>query len=80
MSMAELTTFFGWMCAINIGILLFSTFMIMGLKNWAARLHSKMFGLSEVEVRRFFYLYLAGFKIVVIVFSLTPWLALVAMG
>ncbi|GJL85842.1 MAG: hypothetical protein DHS20C02_16170 [Micavibrio sp.] len=79
MGISELTTFLGWVSVINVGILLFSVLMIMALKGTVARLHAKMFALSEDEVLRAYFDYLGQFKILVIVFNLAPYIALKLM-
>ena len=42
----QLTAFLGWCTLINIGLLLFSTLMIALIKDFAIRVHSKMFDLD----------------------------------
>lgn len=76
----SLTEFFGWCAAINIGILLFTSLMIMGFSVPFSKLHGAMFKMPPEEVRSGFYNYLGQFKVATIVFSLVPYLALKAMG
>jgi hypothetical protein len=40
------------------------------------RLHAKMFGLSEEDLSRAYFQYLAQYKIAIFVFNLAPYLAL----
>ena len=46
MSLEQLTGFFGWCSVINIGVLLFSTIMLVLMKDWVINIHSKMFNLN----------------------------------
>ena len=76
MSMQALSTLLGWSVVINFGILLFSTLMLMLTRNWVSSIHGRMFGLDQKDLGRAYFQYLAQFKIAVIVFNLTPYLAL----
>lgn len=80
MTIETLTELFGWVTIINMGLLMFSTVMIFLLKGVAIKIHSKMFGLDEKELSRAYFQYLGNFKIFVIVFNLTPYIALKIMG
>jgi len=73
-------TFFGWCSVINIGLLAFSTIMLIAMRDFSSRLHAKMFGLDESDALRAYFAYLANYKIAVIVLNIVPWLALVLMG
>ena len=78
-SAESIREFLGWCALINVGLLLFSSMVTMLLRGPISRLHGKMFGLSEEDVSRAIYQYLAQYKIVIIVFNLVPYLALVIM-
>lgn len=80
MNVETLTELFGWMSVISIGILMFSTFMLLAIRKFAVNVHSKMFHIDEKDLNRAYFQYLAQFKIVVIVFHLTPYLALKIIG
>jgi len=79
MSLEQLTEFFKWMTIINIGVLLFSTFMIILLKDVVIRMHSKMFGIGEDKIPVVIYSYLGMLKIFVIIFSLVPYVSLLIL-
>ena len=72
----QLTAFLGWCTLINIGLLLFSTLMIVLIKDFAIRVHSKMFDLDPQTLPAMYFDYLVRFKVLVIVFNLVPYLAL----
>lgn len=74
------TSFFGWCTVINFVILLFATFMIRFAQDWAMDIHSKMFNIDKAQLPGMYFKYVANFKIVSVVFSFTPWLALTLMG
>lgn len=80
MNLATLTTFLGWATLINIVVLLFSTAAIVGLRNHIATVHQRLFGLNGADLGRAYFQYLAQYKIAVLVFNLTPYLALKFMG
>ena len=75
MSLEQLTGFFGWCSVINIGVLLFSTIMLVLMKDWVINIHSKMFNLNP-QVLAPIFRYLGNLKLLVIVFNLVPYLAL----
>ncbi|MCF6314676.1 MAG: hypothetical protein L3J39_19670 [Verrucomicrobiales bacterium] len=76
MTIEMLTEFFGWITIINMGLLMFTTVMILILKGVVIKIHSKMFGIVEQDLNRMYFEYLGRFKILVIVFNLTPYIAL----
>ena len=76
MNIDQLTDFFKWMTIINIGILFISSVLIMILKRFLQKTHSRLFGISEQSVALMAYGYLGIFKIIVIVFNIVPFVAL----
>ncbi len=76
MTQEFLTTVFGWMTALNIAVLLFSTLMILIMQDWIAGVHGRMFQMERADVKRVYFRYLANYKILTIIFCLVPWLAL----
>lgn len=79
-SLAAVTTFFGWSTVINLVLLAFTTVSIMTMRGWMSRMHARMFGLEPAYVLRVYYQYVAHYKIAIIVFSLTPYVALKLMA
>ncbi len=79
-SMETLTTFFGWTTVINFVLLAVSTIMVIAMRRSIARLHGRMFGLESTDLSRAYFQYLAQYKIAIIVFSLTPYVALKLMA
>lgn len=76
MSLDQLTELFKWMLLINIGLLVFSTISVLVLKNFMIRLHTSLFGISKEQFALAVYAYLGMFKIIVIVFNIVPYIAL----
>lgn len=76
MTIEQLTDFFFWMTLINIGLLLFSTVMLILLKDVTMRMHSKLFGIEDKQVAFVAYQFLGNYKIMIIVLNLAPLLAL----
>ncbi|NOD65389.1 DUF6868 family protein [Ruegeria sp. HKCCD9179] len=74
-----LITFFGWMAALNIAVLLFTTVMVLLLQDWIAGIHGKLFQMEQPDVKRAYFRYLANYKILTLVFCIVPWLALKLM-
>ena len=80
MSIDQLTTFFGWMSVIHIGLLLFSTVMLQLLRSTVESIHSKLFGIPKENLPEIYFNYLANYKLLVLVFALGPYTALKLMA
>ena len=80
MTMIELRELLGWCTLINIGLLMFSTLAVLGLKNSIIKLHAKLFGVDEQAMPLLYMQYVAAFKLLVIVFNLVPYIALRIMS
>ena len=76
MTHETLTTFFGWLAVLNIGLLTLMTLFIWLLMDWASCLHARLFGLDQRDVRRAFYGFLAQYKLLTLLFAITPYIAL----
>ena len=75
-SMETLTAFFGWCTAINFGMLLVASIMLAFMRSGMSTIHGKMFELSEGDLSRAYFQYLAQYKIAIFVFNLVPYVAL----
>lgn len=80
MSIEQLTQLFGWMTLINLGLMLLTLVAVVLMKKLAITVHQRLFGLSKAELSHAYFTYLARFKLLVIVFNLTPYLALLLMA
>jgi len=76
MNLDQLTELFKWMTIINISLLIFSSVLIIMLKNVVAKYHGKLFGIKEENVTLMAYGYLGMFKVLIIVFILVPYISL----
>lgn len=80
MTLETLTVFFGWCSIINIAILLFTTFLLIGFKDIVTRIHSKIFRLQQHDLSLIYFTYLGHYKIAIFIFNLVPYLALKIIG
>jgi len=76
MTLEQLTALFGWMTVINTGIMVLSAVLLMALKGALGEYHGRLFGISADEVFSASYTYIGRFKVLIIVFNLTPYIAL----
>ncbi|MGA1109539.1 MAG: DUF6868 family protein [Pseudomonadales bacterium] len=75
-----LTIFLGWTALINIAVLLFSTVMVLAIRERISKIHARLFGLDQADVGRAYFQYLAQYKIAILVFNIAPYLALRIMA
>ena len=80
MTLDTLTTFFGWMGLINIGILFFSTLTTAMLRKTSHKLHSALFKITPEELDKMYFKYLAHYKILMLIFTIVPYFALRLMS
>ena len=76
LTLENLTAFFGWTLAINVAFLVLSTVGVVSARGFISRIHGGMFGLQAADLSRAYFQYLAQYKIAIIIFSLTPYIAL----
>ena len=80
MEMLEVAkSFFGWCTLINFVILAFAGFALIFMRTSIVQIHQAFFGLDEKQLLPIYFKYLAYYKIAIVVFSLTPFLALSVM-
>ena len=72
-------TFFGWATLINMALLLIAVLAIIFLRCPIAKIHNRLFGMSESELSSLYFQYLANYKLLVIIFNFVPYLALKMM-
>ncbi len=80
LSMEQLTTFFGWCVVINFGLLMIAAIALSLLQGPMLRLHTAITGLSEEELRTGYFRFLANYKMMALILSFAPWLALEIMA
>ena len=79
-SLETITAFFGWTTVINFVLLGFSSIIVISARGAISRMHGNMFGLETADLSRAYFQYIAQYKIAIIVFSLTPYIALKLMA
>ena len=72
--------FFGWCTVINGGLLILASLLIRFAAGWVFGMHSAWIPIPADAFNVAIYLLLGCFKIVVIVFNVVPYLALVIIG
>jgi len=76
MDIQTLTSFFMWCTIINIGILIFLALVFMLAPNLTYRIQSRFIPISRETFNIVFYSFIGFFKVVVLVFNVVPWIAL----
>lgn len=80
MELETLRAFFGWCTVLNGGFLILS-FLILALAgNWVYRMQVRWFPISREAFTLAMYCFLGAMKILVLLFNLTPYLALTILG
>ena len=80
MDIQTLTTFFMWCTIINAGFLFFLALVYLLAPNLAYRLQSRFIPISRETFDVVFYSFIGFLKVVVLVFNVVPWIALLIIG
>ena len=80
MSTESFAAFLGWSFLINTFILLLTTAAIVSLREKVVKIHSRMFGVSEDDLTKAYFHYLANYKLLILVLNLAPYIALKIMS
>ncbi len=80
MDIQTLTTFFMWCTILNVALLVFSSLICFCAGDWAYRMHNKLFSISRETVNVVMYSFIALYKLLVFVFILIPYIALLIVG
>ena len=75
-SVETLTEFLGWCTILNLGMLAFAGVSVMVMRGTMTRIHARMFGVSEGDLPRIYFQYMAQYKTAVFVLNLVPYIAL----
>ena len=67
-------------CLINGGLLLVSAGLLMGFQDTLLALHSRLLGVPPARLRVLYVQWLAAYKILFLLFNLSPYLALRLMS
>ncbi len=80
MDIQTLTTFFMWCTILNVALLFLSSLFCICAADWAYRMQSKLFSISRETFNVVIYSFIALYKLLVIVFILIPYIALLIVG
>ena len=80
MDIDSITAFFMWCTILNVALLLLSSLLCLCAGDWVYRIHSKWFSISRETFNVVIYSFIALYKLLVIVFILIPYMALVIVG
>lgn len=80
MTLATLTLFFQWCTVIGLAFYIWTAIMTLFGRNFLYSLHKTWFELKKDTFNIAIYAFLASFKLLLIVFILVPYLALLVIG
>jgi hypothetical protein len=80
MNIQTLTTFFMWCTILNVALLSLSSLMCICAGDWAYRIQNKWFSISRETFNVAIYSFIGLYKVLVFVFSLIPYIALLIVG
>jgi len=79
-TLSQITELLGWTSVLNIGFLLLATISLVSMKSIVVSIHSKMFDIPENELSLIYFKYLANYKTLSLIFTVSPYIALKIMG
>jgi Family of unknown function (DUF6868) len=79
MELQTLTTFFGWTVVINFALYIITVVFILLMPDLSYKIMSKFFSIKREDYNKEIFGYLSRFKILTIIFSFVPYLALIMM-
>jgi len=80
MDIDSIRAFFMWCTILNVALLLFSSLMCICAGDWVYQIQSKLFSISKETFNVVIYSFIALYKLLVIVFNLIPYIALLIAG
>ena len=72
MTLEDIRAFLGWCTVINMGLLIFSSVMLIFVRDMAYRVHGKLFKISVEQFNGICYSFLAFYKIGITIIALAP--------
>jgi len=79
MNIETIREFLGWCTIINYGLMILAFLKVYALRNTLAQFRQELFGLDEESVRRLQGQFFVNYKVAIIIFNLTPYIALSIM-
>jgi len=80
MTLVEVREMLLWCSILNMGLLVVTGLMFLFAGKWICRLHGKIWGIPEEEIRISLYRILATYKIFIFAFNIVPYAALQIIG
>ena len=80
MDIETLTTFLMWCTIINVAVFAWAALWFMLAPDFIYRMQTRMFPLPRETYNAIVYAFLGGFKLLIIVFNVAPWLALLVVA
>ena len=80
MHIQTLTAFFMWCTILNVALLLLSSLIRLCIADWVYRIHGKWFSISRETFNVAMYSFIGLYKVLVFVFCLIPYIALLIVG
>lgn len=80
MDIQTLTKFFMWCTILNVALLSLSSLLCICAKDWAWGIHSKWFSISRETFNVAVYSFLGLYKILIFIFNLIPYIALLIIA
>ena len=80
MEIETVRDFFMWCTIINVAILALSFLLCAGLGDWIYRMHGKWFPMPRETFTVVLYSFLGVYKLMIIMFSLVPYVAILIMS
>ena len=75
-SIQTLEEFLAWSLVLNIGMLFFSSLLVIVFRDFVSSLHAKLFSLDKKDVVRAYFSFISQYKLLIIFFNLVPYLVL----
>jgi len=72
----DLQAFLGWTLVLNFGLLMFTAFWLIALKEFTLNLHHKIYKIPKEKLEELYLKFMTYYKLVIIVFNFTPYIAL----
>jgi hypothetical protein len=76
MDITFLIEFLGWCTVVNCTFLLIVSIILILFRDFTIKLHSQLTGVSVTALPELYFSYIGNFKLVIIAFNLTPYIAL----
>lgn len=80
MNIDLLLSFFGWCSVFSMALFILSALMLFAFRESIINLHSKLSGVDAEALPEIYFNYLGLFKVLIIIFNIVPYLALLTIS